>query len=68
MRRKLEKITGNDPIKLPTFLVKFCYNRAVVSTRIQGNDPRNHKEVYFAPFFFVRVMFALIISWYQYKE
>ena len=67
MRRKLEKITGNDPIKLPTFLVKFCYNRAVVSTKIPGNEPHNHKEVYFAPFFFVRVMFALIISWYQYK-
>jgi len=68
MRRKLEKITGNDSIKLPTFLVKFCYNRAVVSTQIPSNPPRNHKEVYFAPFFFVRVLFALIISWYQYKE
>ena len=66
MRKKLEQKTGNDLMKLPTFLVKFCYNRAVVSMQVYPNSPKNHIDVGFGPLFFLRVAFALWKNWMKY--
>ena len=67
MRKKLEKNTGMQPLKLPTIHVKFCYNRAVVSTEIHPEPPTNHIDVYFGLFFWFRLICAVIRNWINYK-